>query len=106
MNFVDDVIDLYESLGEQDWCNTLNFKILKAVREELTSLGMDLHYRDIFIARMTVECTADLTEDQTTRFLDAIRKIVRKFYTLFKQERYNDQAIAEMARSIKLSLNG
>lgn len=98
-------VDLLENMPKQDWTNTLNFKAIRVIRDELTEAGMDWKYRDIFVARMNVdinELEGKITGEQMSRLLPAIRALVRKFYTHLSREGFSDEAIAESGHNIKI----
>ena len=79
-------------------------QLIREIRAELAECLMSPSYRDQMVARMTLR-VPDLEPNLEKRLFAAARKIVRAFYTFYRNEGFNDQAIALMGNNVKLIID-
>ena len=95
---------LVDSLDDVTHNNS--FAAMKLARNALDACGMGDHYRDMMVARMdfTIEVEFESSK-QYADFEALITNLVTKFYTVFHDEGFNDQAIAEMGSQVSVSMS-
>lgn len=107
MSYADRLLDQLEEVVDgmtpEVIRNSPPMRIIRAVREELIDCGLDQQNSDMFVARMPIKITGNLTEEQIERLVVIARKLVRQTYTAFEREGFCTRAIVEMASEVVLS---